>query len=79
MLIAQSINQIKFVVPYVASESEARVGGAMRSVHVHCEQCQSRLRVFQSTQSINLYLSQAKAHTNTHAHTHTQKTNHNVQ
>jgi len=25
-------------------------------------------------QSINLYLSQAKAHTNTHAHTHTQKT-----
>ena len=30
-------------------------------------------------QSINLYLSQAKAHTNTHAHTHTQKTNHNLQ
>ena len=25
-------------------------------------------------QSINLYLSHAKAHTNTHAHTHTQKT-----
>ena len=25
-------------------------------------------------QSINLYLSQAKAHTNTHAHTHAQKT-----
>jgi len=34
-------------------------------------------KIFQGlsiNQSINLYLSQAKAHTNTHAHTHTQKT-----
>ena len=37
------------------------------------------LNTYGFNQSINLYLSQAKAHTNTNAHTHTQKTNHNVQ
>ena len=41
----QSINQSNqiYIAPYVASESEARVGGARRSVHVYCKQCQTVL------------------------------------
>ena len=35
-------NQI-YIAPYVASESEARDGGARRSVRVHCKQCQTVL------------------------------------
>ena len=35
-------NQI-YTAPYVASESEARVGGARLSVHIHCKQCQTVL------------------------------------
>jgi len=40
-----SINQSNqiYIAPYVASESEARVGRARRSVHVHCKQCQTVL------------------------------------
>ena len=40
-----SINQSNqiYIAPYVASESEARVGGSRRSVHVHCKQCQTVL------------------------------------
>jgi len=43
--LVQSINQSNqiYIAPYVASESEARVGGARRSVHVHCKQCQTVL------------------------------------
>lgn len=29
-----------YIMPYVASESEARVGGARRSIHADCKQCQ---------------------------------------
>ena len=41
----QSINQSNqiYIVPYVTSESEARDGGARRSVHIHCKQCQTVL------------------------------------
>ena len=40
----ESAPQSKSIIaPYVASESEARVGGARRSVHVHCKQCQTVL------------------------------------
>ena len=41
----QSINQSNqiYIAPCVASESEARDGGARRSVHVHCNQCQTVL------------------------------------
>ena len=41
-IINQSINQT-YIAPYVASESEARDGGARRSVHIHCKQCQTVL------------------------------------
>ena len=41
----QSIDQSNqiYIVPYVASESEARVDGARWSVHIHCKQCQTIL------------------------------------
>jgi len=41
----QSINQSNqiYIAPYFASESEARVGVARRSVHVHCKQCHTVL------------------------------------
>jgi len=35
-------NQI-YIAPYVASESEARIGGTRRSVHIHCIRCQTVL------------------------------------
>ena len=45
LMTSQSINQSNqiYIAPYVASESEPRVGGARRSVHVHCKQCQTVL------------------------------------